>query len=116
MLTGMCPKSSDDPQPVAATAQSTLPRLLAQSRDFARLDALLKQRLDQIPADAYRVACLRHGELSLFCSQSVWLARLRMMQSDILSACRELYTEGVLKEWVTSVKIRMKADPAERFG
>lgn len=115
MLKDMSSESSGDPKPVAATAQSALPRLLAQSRGFARLDALLKQRLEQIPADSFRVACLRHGELSLFCSQSVWLARLRMMQGEVLAACRTLYAEGELNERVMSVSIRMKANPAERF-
>lgn len=106
---------SSGPKPVASTAKTTLPGLFAQSRAFANLDSMLKQHFDQLPKNAYRVACLQQGELSLFCSQSAWLARMRLMQSDILQTCQQLYRQGVISEPVTNVKIRVRRDQAERF-
>ncbi len=111
----MTTKYSDDPRPVAATVQASIPGLLAQSRAFMQLEVLLKKNLDQLPAHAYRVGCLRHGELSLFCGDSVWLARLRLLRTDILQVCRRLYAEQAISEQVTAIKIRVKADPASRF-
>ncbi len=106
---------SSGPKPVATTAKITLPGLFAQSRAFTHLDSILKQHFDQLPENAYRVACLQHGELSLFCSQSAWLARMRLMQPDILQLCQKLYAKGIIAERVTCVKIRVRPDQAERF-
>ncbi len=108
-------KFDSDPRSAGDTAKHTIPQLLAHSRDFMHLEKLLKQRLKQIPEHAYRVACLRNTELSLFCTDSIWLGRLRLLQPDILQICRQLNTEQLLTERVLSIKTRVKPDPAERF-
>lgn len=112
----MAPKFNSDPSSVADTAKQTIPQLLSHSRDYIHLDQLLKQRLQGIPAQAYRVACLQQTELSLFCSDAIWVSRLRLLQADILQVCRQLHAERLISQPITTVKIKVRPDPAARFA
>jgi len=108
-------KQDHDSQSISSAARNALPTLFARSHAFTQLDKLLKQKLDQIPAGTYRVACVRNGELSIFCAHSVWFSRLRLLQNDILQICKQLHQDGSIEHLVHWVKIRVRADPAAHF-